>query len=155
MWIFRVSSPRNFTRLYITAVSRNVNTLYNRHTSFQSWCLCIFHWKKCTFVFDLKNDNICTWNDWTGIDYCKWWPTRCNYFGLFIPNQLYVFWTMSSPITRSTWLYLQLLILSTYIAARWCHGWDGTAFHLIHDTSQHQYHWTISDAVNTVKCSWW
>jgi len=29
---------------------------------------------------------------------------------LFIPNQLYMFWAMSSPIIRSTWLYLQLLI---------------------------------------------
>jgi hypothetical protein len=25
--------------------------------------------------------------------------------------------------------------------------------HLIHDTSQQQYRWTISDAINTVKCS--
>ena len=46
---------------------------------------------------------------------------------LFIPNQLYMFRVMSSPIIRSTWLYLQLLILSTDIAAGWCHGWDGTA----------------------------
>ena len=74
---------------------------------------------------------------------------------LFIPNQRYMFRVMSSPIIRSTWLYLQLLILSTDTAARWCHGWDGTAFHLIHDTSQQQYRWTISEAVNTVKCSWW
>ena len=36
---------------------------------------------------------------------------------LFIPNQLYVFRAMSSPIIRSTWLYLQHLILSTGIAA--------------------------------------
>ena len=28
-------------------------------------------------------------------------------------------------------------------------------FHLIHDTSRQQYRWTISEAVNTVKCSWW
>ena len=58
---------------------------------------------------------------------------------LFIPNQLYVFWTMSSPIIRSTWLHLQHLILSTSIAAGWCHGRDGTLFHLLHDTSQQQY----------------
>jgi len=45
---------------------------------------------------------------------------------LFIPNQLHVFRAMSSPIIRSTWLYLQILILSTDIAAGWCHGWDGT-----------------------------
>jgi len=30
---------------------------------------------------------------------------------LFIPNQLYMFRAMTSPIIRSTWLYLQLLIL--------------------------------------------
>ena len=28
-------------------------------------------------------------------------------------------------------------------------------FHIIHDTSRQQYRWTISEAVNTVKCSWW
>jgi len=42
---------------------------------------------------------------------------------LFIPNQLYMFRAMSSPIIRSTWLYLQDLILSTGIAVGWCHGW--------------------------------
>jgi len=47
---------------------------------------------------------------------------------VFIHNQLYMFWEMSSPIIRSTWLYLQLLILSTDITAGWCHGWDGTEF---------------------------
>ena len=36
---------------------------------------------------------------------------------LFIPNQLYMFRAMSLPIIRSTWLYLQLLMLSTDIAA--------------------------------------
>ena len=40
---------------------------------------------------------------------------------LFIPNQLYMFRAMSSPIVRSTSLYLQHLILSTGIAAGWCH----------------------------------
>ena len=34
------------------------------------------------------------------------------------------FGAMSSPIIRSTWFYLQHLILSTDIAAGWCHGWD-------------------------------
>jgi len=46
---------------------------------------------------------------------------------LFIPSQLYMLRAMSSPIIRSTWLYLQLLILSTDITAGWCHGWGGTA----------------------------
>ena len=35
---------------------------------------------------------------------------------LFIPSQFYMFRAMSSSIIRSTWLYLQLLILSTDIA---------------------------------------
>jgi len=48
-----------------------------------------------------------------------------------------MFRATSSPIIRSTWLYLQHLILSTGIAAGWCHGW------------------TLPEAVNTVKCSWW
>ena len=37
-----------------------------------------------------------------------------------------MFRAMFSPIIRSTWLYLQHLILSTGIAAGWCHGRDGT-----------------------------
>jgi len=44
---------------------------------------------------------------------------------LFIPNQLYMFRVMFSPIIRSTWLYLQHLRLSTGIAAGWYHGWEG------------------------------
>ena len=35
------------------------------------------------------------------------------------------------------------------------HGWDGTAFHLIHDRSKQQYWLTILEAVCTVVCSWW
>ena len=33
-----------------------------------------------------------------------------------------------SPIIRSTWLYLQLLAMSTDVAAGWCHGWDGELY---------------------------
>jgi hypothetical protein len=43
---------------------------------------------------------------------------------LFISNQFYMFRAKFSPITRSTWLYLQLLICSTDIDAGWRHGWD-------------------------------
>jgi len=32
---------------------------------------------------------------------------------------------------------------------------DEMELHLIHDTSRQQYRWSISEAVNTVKCSWW
>ena len=34
---------------------------------------------------------------------------------LFIQNQLYMFRAMSSPIIRSTWLYLQYLVLSSQV----------------------------------------
>jgi len=30
---------------------------------------------------------------------------------------------MFSPIIRSTWLYLQHLVVFTHVAAGWCHGW--------------------------------
>ena len=76
------------------------------------------------------------------------------YVYLFIPNQLYMFRAMFSPNIRITWMYLQLLIVSTDIAAGWCHGWDGTQFHLILDTSRQQYRCTISETVYSVKCSW-
>ena len=82
------------------------------------------------------------------------WPTRCNFLVyLFAPNQLYMFSATLSPIIRSPWLYLQLLIQSTYVAVGRYHGRD--EFHLVHDTIRQQYQWTISEAVNTVKCSWW
>jgi len=58
----------------------------------------------------------------------NWWPTRYRFFVyLFVPNQLYMFRAMFSPIIGSTWLYLQLLILSTYVAADRCHGRGGTS----------------------------
>jgi hypothetical protein len=41
---------------------------------------------------------------------------------LFIPHQLYLFRSISSPIIRSTRLYLKHLILSNDIVAGWCHG---------------------------------
>ena len=71
---------------------------------------------------------------------------------LFIPNQLYMFLAMSSPIIRNTWLYLQFLILSTDILVA---GVMYEMEHLIHDSSRQQYRWTISEAVNTFKSSWW
>jgi len=60
---------------------------------------------------------------------------------------------MFSPIIRSTWLYLQYLVVFTQVAAGWCHGWVETK--LIYDTSQQQSGWILPEAVNAVKCSWW
>ena len=75
---------------------------------------------------------------------------------LFIPNQLYTFRAMSSPIIRSTWQYLYSfwyfppILLLDVVMDEMEHQ-----FHLIHDISQQHYRWKISEAVNTVKCSWW
>jgi len=38
-------------------------------------------------------------------------------------NQLYMFRAMFSPIIKSTWLYLQYLVIFTNVAACWCLGW--------------------------------
>ena len=46
-----------------------------------------------------------------------------------------MFRAMFSPIIRSTRLYLQHLVVFTNVAAGWCHGWSGTLFQSIHDTS--------------------
>jgi hypothetical protein len=72
---------------------------------------------------------------------------------LFIPNQLYMFQVMSSPIIRSTWLYLQLSDIVHRLLMASVMDELELQFQLIHDTSQQQYRWTISEAVNTVKCS--
>jgi len=47
-----------------------------------------------------------------------------DYF--IIPSRLYMFRATFSPIIRSTWLYLQYLVLFTQVAAGWCPGWVET-----------------------------
>jgi len=64
-----------------------------------------------------------------------------------------MFRAMFSPIIRSTWLYLQNLVVFTPVAADW--NWTILQFQLIQDTSRQQLVWTLPDAVNTVKCSQW
>jgi hypothetical protein len=50
---------------------------------------------------------------------------------------LYMFQMVPPPIIRSTKLYIQHQVLSNqYCCYR---GWDGTTFHLIHDSSRQQY----------------
>jgi len=51
---------------------------------------------------------------------------------------LYMFRAMFSPIIRSTWLYLQYLVVFTQVAV-----------------GCQQLGWTLPDTVNTVKCPWW
>jgi len=66
---------------------------------------------------------------------------KMHYTGEFIiPSRLYMFRVMFSSIIRSTWLYLQYLVVFTQVAAGWCPEWVG---------------WTLPDTVNTVKCLWW
>jgi len=70
------------------------------------------------------------------LDYIDWF---------IIPSWLYMFRAIFSPIIRSTWLYLQSLVVFTQVAAGSCPEWD---------TSRQQLGWTLPDAVNTVNCSW-
>jgi hypothetical protein len=49
---------------------------------------------------------------------------KMHYIDSFIiPSQLYMFWAMFSSIIRSTWLYLQYLVVFNQAAAGWCLGW--------------------------------
>jgi len=88
---------------------------------------------------------------------CNYFPlwTRCNYIGLFInPSQLYIFRAMFSSIIRITWLYLQLLVIFTQVAAGWCLGWIGSKFQLIHDincVSTHPWHQLAATWVNITR----
>jgi hypothetical protein len=85
----------------------------------------------------------------------SWYDYGSNQQDATIPSKLYEFWVMFLPIIRSTWLYLQYLVLLTQVAAGWCHGWVEKQFQLIHDTSRQLLGWILPDTVNTIKCSWW
>jgi hypothetical protein len=60
-----------------------------------------------------------------------------------------MFWAIFSPIIRSTWLYLQYLVVFTEVPAGWCLGWVQTQFYLIQDMfrgnifAHHQEHLTL------------
>jgi len=58
-----------------------------------------------------------------------------------------------SPIIRSSSLYLQLLVLSTDVAAGWCCVLGGNQLHPTRYTSQQQHQWTIPEAVDTAMSS--
>jgi hypothetical protein len=83
-----------------------------------------------------------------------------------------MFRAMFSPIIRSTWLYLQYLVVYTQVAAGWCLEWVETElcrlwgvytrtrlkiyivqFQLIRDTKRQLLGCKLPDTVNTVKCS--
>jgi len=53
---------------------------------------------------------------------------KMHYIDYFIiPSQLCMFRAMFSPIIRSTWLYLQYVVVFTQVAAGWCLEWVETA----------------------------
>jgi hypothetical protein len=54
-----------------------------------------------------------------------------------------MFRAMFSPIIRSTWLYLQYLVVFTQVAAGWCPEWVETAKQLV-DVVRH----TVPDNVH-------
>jgi len=62
---------------------------------------------------------------------------------LFVPNQLYMFQAMSLPIIRSTWLYYSFWYCSPILLPAG----------VMDEMELLPSHRTISDAVNTVKCS--
>jgi hypothetical protein len=47
-------------------------------------------------------------------------------YWFIIPCRLYMFRVMFSPIIRSTWLYLQYLVVFTQVAAGWCRRMGGS-----------------------------
>jgi len=64
-----------------------------------------------------------------------------------------MFRAVFSPIIRSTWLYLQYLLVFTQVAAGWCLEWDETSvgrkqFQLFRYTSRQQLGWTLPDTVS-------
>ena len=92
--------------------------------------------------------------------YCRLVSWMCWKF--IIPSQLYVFRAMFSPIIRSTWLYLQYLLVFTQVAAGWCLGWVETELswlwgvytpHNQHSSvSTHLRHQPAATWVNTTIC---
>ena len=72
--------------------------------------------------------SLCSWDRASLEQRCKQ-PTRWNKFRLLIfLIQLYMFRATNPPIPRSTfWLYIQLLVQCSDIAADRWQGWDGTS----------------------------
>jgi hypothetical protein len=68
-----------------------------------------------------------------------------------------MFRAMFLPIMRSTWLYLQYLVVFTQVAASWCPEWVVytrltiyiVTFQLIRDTSRQQLGWILPNTVNS------
>ena len=76
-------------------------------------------------------------------------------FDLFIYSQSVLH--VSGDIFTHNQEHMSVFKASDHVHRYWCWlvsrmRWN---FHLIRDTSQQQYRWTKSDAINTVTFSWW
>jgi hypothetical protein len=85
-------------------------------------------------------------------------PYRLIYYS----SQLYMFQAIFWPIIRSTWPYLQYLVVFTQVAAGWCLGWVETelcalwgALHTSHkphsSVSTHPRHQPAATWMNTTR----
>ena len=77
-------------------------------------------------------------------------PLREVWYLFITPSQLYMFRAMFSPIIRSTWHYLQHLVIFTNAVSRM--SWNCVPIYTWHRWQRHW--WILPEAVNRVKCSW-
>ena len=86
----------------------------------------------------------------------NWWPTRCKFwFIYFYPISSTCFWRCFRPSSGAldsiySFWYSPTMLLPADVMDEM-----EREFHLVHDTGRQQHSWTISEAVNTVTCSWW
>jgi hypothetical protein len=102
---------------------------YPRHKAKMSKMRCIFYFsvnfhffkaKVGIYVLNLYNTCLLRQIHWFSMKITN----KMRYIDEFmIPSWLYKFRTMFSPIVRSTWLYLQYLVVFSQVAASWCLGW--------------------------------
>ena len=79
----------------------------------------------------------------------NWWPTRCKFWFIYLyPISCTCFRRYFRPSSGA----LDCIYSFWYSPPMFCRP---VSRHLVHDTSQQQHRWTITEAVNTVKCSWW
>ena len=86
----------------------------------------------------------------------NWWSTRCKFlFYLFVGNRLYIFGRSFRPSSGALdciycfWYSPHMLLPAGVVEEM------EMQFHLVHGTGRQQHRWTVSEAVNTINCSWW
>jgi hypothetical protein len=110
----------------------------NQSCFFSVSCKILYHWLgqiAVSWTVWLVTICKCKWNQ--GLDVREFVhrnttmkiTNKMHYIDLFIiQSRLYMFRAMFSPIIRSTWLYLQYLVVFTQVAAGWCPQWVETAY---------------------------